>query len=248
MMTHPKALALALAMMITPVAAQVAAAEQVPATQLISVDFDGGSLRDYVDAIRSVSKTNILLEDGVDEVMVPAVELKRVEVGTALDAVTDIVEDKRSVNVRSHRSKFGATVYTVQVRSRQQTNVATMQGPQRHVQVFSLRSLIEPMPGYPGDEAQVFEAKTILTAIETGLSISGDKHAAVLRYHADSGLLFVEGSINQTSMVHSVLKSMGDDLEMLREAAVHAQHRRTRSASSNAAGATQESKAAGTIK
>ena len=57
------------------------------------------------------------------------------------------------------------------------------------------------VPAIPGTDA-------VLTAIDTGLGVEGGGTVAKIKFHQDSGLLFVRGTHEQTSMVSSILDAL----------------------------------------
>ena len=204
-----------------------AAAQQqtIPDRRTVSVEFKGGSLTEYVAALRSAgNNVNVVLPDTAAKVRVPALVLRETSVEAALRAVTNVVDESihLSVNVSVGSSPnsgpFGEPVYSMQVRQLD-NNQATTAGPPssraRLVRVFALRTLIKGA----GDNTARLDVKTILTAVDTGLGVvaehagldtnSSDK--AVVRYHEDSGLLFVAGTNAQLSVVDQVINNLERD-------------------------------------
>jgi hypothetical protein len=190
----------------------------------VSVAFPGGTLSAFVAEVRKADKSiNIVVSALADDVEVPALALQSATVYSALRAVGQIVPQDFHVNVEVQPpGPSGTPVYAVAVRPMQQPATAAAFTPlTKVVQVFSLRQLTDRVPGDPQDVA-VVPPKTILTAIDTGLGIDGGKDDATIRYHEDSGLLFVQGTPEQTNLVSEVLRSMIRDLEMRRQAAQQA--------------------------
>jgi len=221
-------LVLSSALLALPVAnAQDPAAEQQPPAEIVTIDFGGGSLADYVATILAATDdVNIIAPAIAGEVVVPAIALRRASVEAALNVVGDVIDDSHAVRVRRLSSAGGRPVYTLRVdvrRNHQSTQLANM-GPSpsdRRVDVFSLRSLTTRLPSDPTDVELVLSPETILTAIDVGLRAGDDKQKkAEMKYHADSGLLFVSGTGAQLGTVSSVLTMLGSDLERVRRAAL----------------------------
>ncbi len=200
--------------------------QTIPDRRTLSVEFKGGSLTEYVAALRSAgNNVNVVLPDTAAKVRVPALVLRETSVEAALRAVTNVVDESihLSVNVSIGSSPnsgpFGAPVYSIQVRQLESNSMGNAAMPQssraRLVRVFALRTLING----PGDTATRLDVKTILTAVDTGLGVvaehagldttSSDK--AVVRYHEDSGLLFVAGTNAQLSVVDQVINNLERD-------------------------------------
>jgi len=72
--------------------------------------------------------------------------------------------------------------------------------------VFSLRYLTRGT----GD---TLKTQTILMAIDTGLAIEGVGSRAKIKYHEDSGLLFVRGTSEHLRLVTSVLDELRRDVQ-----------------------------------
>lgn len=193
-----------------------------PTDTVVSVDFAGGTLAELVEMIRGADEyINILTTPEASQISAPSLSLKQVTVENALKAIAQVCSNQQaSVDVSTQRSGWGQPVYSVRVALAQRRDTAEPGSGATSVEVFSIRSMTESMPGVPEDERITFEADTILTAIDTGLNVAdpeGDK--AQIRYHADSGLLFVRGTWDQNRLVENVLSSMGRDLERRRGAA-----------------------------
>jgi hypothetical protein len=182
----------------------------------VSITFKGGTLAEYAAALRAASDgANILVPEQATDVRVPAITLKDATVFSALEALGELVIDDYQVKVRAIMSPLAQPVYAVRVSRVRAVAGAPGQGMvderARVVRVFSIKSLIQ---AHPGDPAEGLKAETILTAIETGLSFTGEaaRAKAVVRYHADSGILFVHGTLEQVGVVEQVLASLGNDL------------------------------------
>lgn len=208
-------------------------AEQAPSVETVTVKFQGGSLRDYAEAIQAARRVeyegsayqiNIVLPLLADKVKVPPLSLIDADVESALRVACDVAENKdyiSDVDVHSKRQRGVAqssqAVYVIQVRAKPTRGVSGgFTDDNSVVRVFTLRAATEKLPS-EGDDF-CLKAETILTAIDTGLSVAaqGSKQKAVVRYHADSGLLFVQGTRAQSNMVSEVLASIETDVERMR--------------------------------
>jgi hypothetical protein len=207
-------------------AGALSAQEEPPAIQTpnISIAFPGGTLAEFVAQVRKADQgINIVVSALAAEVELPALTLTKTTVDAALRSVGMIVGQDYNVNVQTQHVPGAAPVHSVAVRQIQNPAMATgVAGPGKTVQVFSLRQLTEPVPGDPEQEGLTVPAKTILTAIDTGLGIDGNKDKATIRYHEDSGLVFVQGTHMQASLVAEVLGSMSRDLQARRQAVLNA--------------------------
>lgn len=203
---------------------------QAPHT--LSVDFKGGTLAEYVAALRAAgTNVNVVLPDSATKVRVPALVLRETSVEAALRAVTTVVDPSIQLNVNTsvgtlpNQGPIGEPVYSVQVRQIESNPFGNMPGTAqpstpsaRVVRVFALRSLLKRGDG-SGDGLEV---KTILTAVDTGLSVvaehatvdTGDgDNKAVVRYHEDSALLFVSGTVAQLRVIDEVISNLRRDTD-----------------------------------
>lgn len=197
-----------------------------PMAPIVSIDFPGGTLQGFIAQIQQIDdKVNIVVSEMASDITLPALTLRDATVESALRAVGNIVSADYDVAVKTERGKTGLPVHAVMVRSRQRivtgtatTNVAAAENaPRQVVQVFSIRTITEALPNEPRD--LVMDAKTLLSAIDTGLGIDPDSPQAKIRYHKESGMLFVRGTPTQIHLIGETLQSISRDLDQQRHAA-----------------------------
>jgi hypothetical protein len=184
-----------------------ASAPQTPFT--ITLSFPGGSLADFLGRVRALDgRINIVATEIASEVTLPAVELRDAAVLSALQSVSSIVPDPFKVRAQMLTSPGGNPVYTVEVDVRGPTPKA------QEVHVFSLAMLIRPLPGDSEQPKVAMEAKTVLSALEAGAHVMGGQFD--LRYHEESGLLFVSGTSKQINLVQEVLGNLEREQQRMR--------------------------------
>ncbi len=191
---------------------------------VISIEFPGGSLTTLLEQIRKAGdNVNIVASNLSDSVELPKLTLKNATVGAALKGISKIVASPYYVAVETEIDGIGQPVYALAIRKNTGvTNTAMASGPD--VAVFSLRGLTERLATDPEGSNLVMPAKTILSAIDAGLSVTVDdkdrtQTPATIRYHEDSGLLFVRGSHMQTRLAQQVLSQLEANLNERRQAA-----------------------------
>lgn len=228
------------AVLLTAVMAPSMLAQEPPAptpaeTPVISIDFPGGSLRELIDAMRRIDpRLNITASSLAQEVKLPEMSIKGATVINVLTAAAAIAPEAYAVACRDSGGA-GAPVYMVLVQERSQgRGVTSMRGagpgePPRGVQVFSLRSLIEPQPGDAKDKPIALPVETVLSAVESGVQMSGGD-AADLKYHRDSRLLLVNGTPAQTGVVSQVLQNLEQDQRQARQMLEQERHRQEQTA------------------
>ncbi|HZW10118.1 MAG TPA: hypothetical protein VFF69_09470 [Phycisphaerales bacterium] len=190
----------------------------------VSLDFPGGSLRDYVESLKAAADpelTNILVRGDADAIEVSATELRDVSLWTALRLVSGDYrypeDDAYRYGVEATNLSEGAgdtPAFLVEVRK---------QGPfheprtpdSEDMLVLSIKELTTPLPGDPPEV--VVPAETILTAVETATGVAGgDDVRAELRFHPESGLLIMAGPDRALRAANEVFHRMQQDIETRR--------------------------------
>jgi hypothetical protein len=179
----------------------------------VSVDFEGGTFADFVTQVRRAGEVNIIANPGLERVQVPALKLRDVGVEAALEAVARMVStDRVNVSIADFRQGGGQPVYTVYVNFREKGHdvVANVARTSTQVAVLTLERLTAAQP----DGAPPMRAETILTAIDAAFELGKDEQAPpTLKFHRESGLLFVRGTHDQVALVQQVLATLRNDVE-----------------------------------
>jgi hypothetical protein len=207
--------------------------EQEPSSAAVTIEFRGGTLADYVAAIRATSdEINVLMPPEAAKMRVPPVTLRNVGVEAALDAVTDIADGNYDVAIRTRRSEKGTNPVHVVMMKQRNARASGAPTAERVVRVYSLRGLTEPLATDPKGAALTLRPETILTAVQAGLGIGADEGGEAdgqkamegsMKYHADSGLLFVNATLDRVNMVEQTIAALEQDLNERRSAARYAE-------------------------
>lgn len=173
---------------------------QAPASDtVISLSFSGGTVQQYVDAIRKQSgEVNVLLDEESRAILMPGVTLTSVNIPSAIELLDDRTSeaDGRLVklNVRTiHPSDpLGLPIYYVRAetgRTAQRSNST----------VISVKDLLDA--GYKADD--------VMTAVATTIELLSDKSAkAEIRFHEQTGLLIARGAPDQIGAIHQVIDQL----------------------------------------
>ena len=223
------------AMIAAPSNAQRETRDRVRTEQGLSFDSrSGASLSGLLELIRDKTNANIVASEEADDILLPALSLRGASLGAALEAISQIVPSTYSVKIRANHDAGGKAVYAVQVMSRQrkERRVAGPAVPQQEVRVFSLRELIIPPVGADKGEGLTLSDEAVLNAIDVGLNMHKADVKAVMKFHVDSGLLFVRGTAHQLHVCDAVLSNLRNDLmrrrgEFLRHQAMQRVPKRT---------------------
>jgi hypothetical protein len=195
-------------------------AEQRPST--VSLKFGGGPVLEYIQALRAASLgTNIVLDEEVSAADMPALELKKVGLMTAIDLVSRLAK-KRPGQVITNEvlENEGNPVYILKLELDQSgfsintgplvppgVPVGFSDTPTQSIQIFSLRDLIE---GSSGDPSLKLKPETVLSAVQEALSDprATQEEQPSVRFHAESSLLIVRGNPAQIAVVKQVVESL----------------------------------------
>lgn len=177
--------------------------------------FPGGTLAEFAAALRQNAAAhgdavNVVLPDTAKSVQLPAIELTHASVGDALRAVATILAPVVRLDIEEQHSRPDRLpVCAVRVLPLDGKKAPS---PPRIVRVVSLASVI-PNDALP--DLHAVPAETVLTAIETALTIQGETEAEI-RFHEDSKLLFVQGTVDQVTMVEQVVGQLERDVRQIR--------------------------------
>jgi len=181
--------------------------------ELIDVAFGGGSISDFVEAIRQAARSaNIVIMREAAEVPVPPMVLSQVSVGTAVallpelvrpgsghlvvtPIVTTLPSDPRTGRPRGNIGQ-SAYVIAVSTPSLQQARTNSMQ--QRVTRVETLTRLLEAG----------LTAERVLEAVEVAVRSTGLEHDTTLAYHEPTRLLVATGPDPSVQAVVNVLGAL----------------------------------------
>lgn len=180
----------------------------------IHVRFGGGTVGQYVELVRSQAKgANIVLSDDAAAFPCPAVDLTNVTVGTALATIQFVCEGPtaswtvRPIALSNAQADADADNFAVMVFPRDGGKLVP---PKRRVQIYSIVDLLNGVQGGGG-----LARDHVLSALEAAIEVEGGPTPEV-RFHSDSGLVIVGGTIEQLEAVSEVLDRLRDDTRQRR--------------------------------
>lgn len=167
----------------------------------LSVDFPGGTVQAYIDALRAAAgdeAVNIVLSEGAAAAQLPAIRLLDVNVYSALEAATFAAQTEPGASWQVRPLVFDANSKPsfALVLSRPQLLQMNEQPTMR------VLNLAEALAG--GN----IEPQTALTAVQAALEVLGGPSPAQLKFHKDTGLLFVSGTTPQLGAAGDVLAKL----------------------------------------
>lgn len=168
---------------------------------IADVDFRGGTIRQYIEYLRSVAPNNavnVVAEDEVAQATVPAVRLKGVTVGQAVEILGNIAGEGRDIEARTALTNgSSAVVYSLRYSRVHQPP------PQSPISVFQVSDIIDAGNGGAG----TMSANTLLTALEQAMAMVGGEPPE-MKYHPDSGLLLLKGGRQQMDTAMDLLVNL----------------------------------------
>ena len=171
----------------------------------IAMGFSGGTLEQCVAALRKAAPAvSILLNETVRSYQVPSLEVNSNEVEPVLQAVALVVRPKVVVHAT------GARVFAI-------TEAGGEEGPpEQQVTIIKIKDNL------PGEEIppELVEAhaQNVLSAIAEGLGLGEARRAAnegSLRYHRETGLIFVRGTAAQGTKAREIFNMVDFDAKQL---------------------------------
>jgi hypothetical protein len=178
---------------------------------VISLEFPGGPLADFVEAVRKSGKdVNVLLmTPEAGKISLPPVRLKSVSVDAALAVLhncefrwddTTVALDVEPFGPRSQGAVYRITANRIDRKS----------GGPTEVHVWTVADLL--IKGLTAEE--------ILTAVETAIELYGGKSpAAQIRFHEATGLLVGSGTGDQLAAIDRVVRELREGVERVGQAA-----------------------------
>lgn len=189
---------------------------------LITLDFAGGTVGDYAQAIRKAAEPdalNLFVDSQAAEIPVPAIKLTKASIFDSLSLIArnGLDADGRYLNlgveVLESTANGGSPVYKIKA------NYLDPPGnPNRPSEALLEVISLNPIIGLPGSVRAgrpPLDAKTVLGAIEAAVAVSDSNSSTppVLKFHEASGLLFVKGTNAQRNVAIEVARQLRKDVE-----------------------------------
>ncbi|MGD9690474.1 MAG: secretin N-terminal domain-containing protein [Phycisphaerales bacterium] len=178
----------------------------------ISLDFAGGTVEEYFAAVRRAAgetPVNVSFAGGVEQVQLPTVSFRGVQLETAIRTAAELHEPGPEVRMYVREvtpevrgfplPRVGTPLFVVGLESLKQR--------ERESRVISLNGVIARGP-------EAMPAEVVLTAIEAALR--NDGAGVDMKFHKDSGLLFVSGTDRQCDLAERVVGQLLNDADPLR--------------------------------
>lgn len=176
-----------------------------------SVDFAGGTVTQYLDAIRAACpKANIVGAAGLDQYKVPPITLKDVTVHGALQPLDYVVslEGARASRVKVWFNDDVASVWLEDEFRRDGATIDDENAPEPETLVWNSRELTSK---------QAITVDDITGAIDTALSVF-PQDKPIVRIHEQTGILVVRGTEDQLAAVREVIQELSKSQKVTSDA------------------------------
>jgi len=170
--------------------------------QLISLNFPGGTVLAYVNAVRKAAGDfNVVIAPEAAEVQMPAVNVKQITVAAAIDLL-----DGRTLDLPGRRVQLAAMqmpVYdTLERQTYQVLAKASGRPTVRAASVWTVAALLD---------ADI-PAEAVLSAVETAIEVVASSTRPDVRFHEDTALLIASGDHDQLQAIEHVLDSLNESV------------------------------------
>jgi len=176
---------------------------------LISVDFPGGTITEYIDALaKAAGSVNVLISTEAADLSMPPVKLTKVSVSAAIDLVNGTRTDKndRFVNLDvDHLRQYEANEQETFKINANRPNRGRPTEVKTLSRVWSIAHLIQD---------GVYNSKVVLEAVEMAIAVTKSTSKVDIRFHEATGLLIASGSTSQLSAIENVLGELGQSQQM----------------------------------
>lgn len=178
-------------------------------SNLISVNFKGGTIAEYVDALaEAAGAVNILVSSGAAYASMPAVKLTKVTVSAAVDLTDGYrtnIKTNRLVKIIVNHVSLYAVGENPTFKITAQNQPTGLPRENTRSRIWSIAHLIQD---------GVFSSKVVLDAIELAIAVTNSKTEVDIRFHEATGLLIVSGSTSQLKAIDNVLDELGRSQQM----------------------------------
>lgn len=190
---------LTLAVLFAVLFAANAPAAHARESDVYQIDFDGGSVAEYVDLLRVIEPDyNIVLMPDAATVKLPSIRIKTPT--TIPETPLHLLEQVTSASIEPNIAViWDGIVFVVRLASPQDIAANERRKHRRYVGSYSFADAIV---------TDAVSARDILTNIEIAIEMAGDDDMLDLRFHEPTNLLIVRGTTEQHNTVGNVLVAM----------------------------------------
>ena len=195
-----------------PFSAQNIAQSGEPSPQFFDVNFQGGTVNDYVALLRTLNpKARILCSKSAAQIYVPSIKMKSVPLDIAVDALSLVTQNSFDSIVINGESFAGANqneelIFAIDLN-------APEEEPPLEATVINANTALQ---SFESENA----AKDLESTIEMGLATvfeNNEGPAVVVKLHEPTGLLFIKGPGHRVQFVLKIIEQLSQNSDPLRK-------------------------------
>ena len=191
--------------------------------QLISINFDGGSLSEYVDALRTASAdipVNILFPPEFARLSLPPIQLEQINLYNALEIAAGLSQNRPSLMPDGREASWdveiagggpGAPVFLI---SAWAYELDEEPNEDEQEEYFDRFTMVQSLAGLITGE-HALGADAVLSSIQIALEMA-DQGDADLRFHEDTGLLFAQVTEKQHDAIEETVVRLMESASHMR--------------------------------
>lgn len=194
------------------------AAGDVRNNPLLTIDFPGGTVSQYVNALKNAASTagvavNIIVPADAAKVEMPAISLQSVRAATALNALETAFRrnSEHQFKVEEFSQDTGESPSFAISYMRIESNRVTGGPSMARIEIFSVRDILDSSSSEAAEASKGDILRTLDAALKMQGKGGGEEEPSVM-YHGDSNLLIVRGTPAVIEVVRSVLARVRDDV------------------------------------
>jgi len=163
-----------------------------------TIDFEGGTITEYVELLRSIPSisnlnkesqiepVNIVVTASAKDFVLPPIKV-RTNMAGALGLLPECSDMFNSIDVITDESN---SIKLIQINSNEPHQVT----------VINCMALLEKMP-----------VKDLMEVIDAGLKMQGSPSMVELKLHEGTGLMFAKGSVSGTKLVYDIVNELSGE-------------------------------------
>lgn len=192
------------------------------ANKLIDLDFRGGTLAEYVQALRKAAApvpVNVLnIEQGEGYTLGP-VQVRRITLEQAFALIPRMVQsgpENRSLSISRDIDydaiRTGASVYLVESAPFYIPQGSVSPSPSLETELLNITSLIHPM--FPYGRESVLTPEEVLEVLTLAMHAAASEPKPTLQFHRRTGTLMLKGTRPQLEAAKAAQDVLGTEVEM----------------------------------
>lgn len=185
---------------------------QSESAPLINLKFPGGTIAEYVAALRETAgETNIVVMPEAQDIQIPPIELNSVVLASALELLQGEFQLQGRTLVKVEIDKVSRYEEAERPIYRVLAEVRRGRPSETQVRVWNVSGLLKALD---------MKSEDVLTAVETAMNmLGGDYGPAQISFHEATGLVIARGHPERMRAIGQVIDQLAEGLKRQREEA-----------------------------